>query len=132
MPRIAHASLSSRRNSSQRQPPDNQRAIELLRQVVEAAEQASLGFIVRRNVAPALKDRSILDELIDIHCTPWGVEVREPSFGWHELADDWARVGGYIRNAMAGMAPPPASNESRPLDATSAQGGAKSGLEEEE
>lgn len=131
MPRIANASLSNRHHSVKRQQEDNQRAIKHLREVVEVAEKASYGFIDHRNAAPAHEDRSILDELIDIHCTPWGVEVREPSFGWHELADDWARVGSYIRNAMNELGPLPPSSDDRPPDSTSTVGGAERRLDEE-
>ena len=131
MPRITRTSLSSRRHPARREPEKVQETIRLLRKIVEAGEETSYGFLAPKRVTPAFMDRSILDELIDIHCTPWGVEVREPSFGWHELANDWSRVGGYIRNAMAELTPPPPPTTRQAFDSTSAESGGERGFDEE-
>lgn len=43
---------------------------------------------------------SIVDEMILIHCTPMEVEASMPPTGWDALAQDWERVGSYMRSVM--------------------------------
>ena len=56
------------------------------------------------NFAPSptrdLHSPSLADELIDIHCTPMGVDATLPPAGWEALARDWERVGSYMRSVM--------------------------------
>lgn len=43
---------------------------------------------------------SLADELIDIHCTPMGVDTTLPPAGRQALAQDWGRIGSYMRSVM--------------------------------
>ena len=43
---------------------------------------------------------SLLDEMVNIHCTPWGVEPRIGQDWADGVARAWANVGRYLRNAM--------------------------------
>ena len=43
---------------------------------------------------------SLVDEMILIHCTPMGVEMAMPPAGWDALAQDWQRIGDYMRSVM--------------------------------
>ena len=43
---------------------------------------------------------SLVDEMIQIHCTPLGVETTIPPAGWDALAQDWQRIGDYLRSVM--------------------------------
>lgn len=43
---------------------------------------------------------SLLDEMVNIHCTPWGVEPRIGTDWTDGIARAWANVGNYLRSAM--------------------------------
>lgn len=43
---------------------------------------------------------SLLDEMVNIHCTPWGVEPRIGPDWVDGVARAWVNVGKYLRNAM--------------------------------
>lgn len=49
---------------------------------------------------------SLVDEMIAIHCTPMGVEPSMPPTGWDALAQDWQRVGSYMRSVMPSVVKP--------------------------
>lgn len=49
---------------------------------------------------------SLVDEMILIHCTPLGVETSMPPTGWDALAQDWERVGSYMRSVMPSVVNP--------------------------
>ena len=46
----------------------------------------------------ANKKHSLLDEIIDLHCTPMGVSI--PGDVGHGVARNWNRVGSYLRRMM--------------------------------
>ena len=49
---------------------------------------------------------SLVDEVVQIHCTPIGVETSMPPTGWDALAQDWQRVGSYMRSVMPSVVKP--------------------------
>lgn len=49
-------------------------------------------------------ESTFLSELVEINCTPMGVEMERVPMGAVGLMEDWHRVGGYLRRAMDNVA----------------------------
>lgn len=116
-------------------PPDA--AAEVIRRLISHLSRERSGDSRFESILKALKENRVkvvlkpargcdepaetgfLSELVNINCTPMGVEMETVPTGAAGLAEDWRRVGGYLRRAMdsieseIGMATPmPARGES--------------------
>lgn len=108
--------LMSRRGSDTDATPENQGAGRKCRVTPLAQEHDEAIRVLDRMIAIALwssENRdfapshsedlhapSLVDEMIGIHCTPTGVDTTLPPSGWEALAQDWERVGSYMRSVM--------------------------------
>ena len=91
---------SGREEHAGPRPKELEAQIRMLDLMIEAAWRSSFNSFVICGPASQVQAPSLIDEVIDIHCTPMGVDTDLPPAGWDALARDWERVGSYVRTVM--------------------------------
>ncbi len=81
--------------------PDYEEDVRLLDSIIASWQSLDDGADDFYREVEAELHTSLLDEMIAINCTPMGVSTELHSPKWRGLAQDWKRVGSYMREVMA-------------------------------